>query len=204
MKLVRLASVTVLVLVLAAIVAFSDRRAAGQNVQVQPPPQPTAESPLNNFPSNHRVENLTTGGQVVYGFNFDRADGQDPEIRKLQNEEATLEREAAGVVKEYIKTDNEAQRGKLKTKLSDVLAKEFDLQQKRREIELARLEAHMKKLRDMMNKRSTARRTIVEQRLDQLLREAEGLGWNAPAKTGPYLNFTAPIDMIPNAGLRAR
>jgi hypothetical protein len=203
MKIVRLASVTVLGVALAAIVVFSDRRAAGQSVQVQPPPPPSAENPLNNFPSNHRIEYLTTAVQAPYALGLDRADGQDPEIRKLQNEEAALEREAAGVVKEYIKTDNEAQRGTLKTKLSDVLAKEFDLQQKRRELELARLEAHMKKLRDMMNKRSTARRTIVEQRLDQLLREAEGLGWNAPAKTGgPYL--TSPVDMIPNAALRGR
>jgi hypothetical protein len=201
MKLVRFASVTVLVVILAAIIVFSDHRAAGQSVQVEPPPPPSAESPLNNFNSNHRIEYLTTGGQVAYGFNFDRADGQDPEIRKLQNEEAGLERDAAGVVKEYIKTDNETQRGNLKAKLSAVLAKEFDLQQKRREIELARLEAHMKKLRDMMNKRNTARRTIVEQRLEQLLREAEGLGWNAPAKSGPYL--TSPVDMISN-DLRAR
>ena len=204
MKLVRLASVTVLVGVLAAIVVFSDRRAAGQSVQVQPPPQPGADSPSNNFHSNPRIEYLTTAAQVANGFNFDRADSQDPEIRKLQNEEATLDREAVGVVKEYIKTDNEAQRGNLKAMLSAVLAKEFDLQQKRRELELARLEAHMKKLRDMMNKRSTARRTIVEQRLDQLLREAEGLGWNAPAKSGPYLNLTAPVDIFPNAALRGQ
>ncbi|HWY88937.1 MAG TPA: hypothetical protein VNX28_19645 [Gemmataceae bacterium] len=196
MKLVQFASVTVLVGALAAIVFFSDRRAAGQDFPVAAsPPQPTAETPAGDVFSNHPI---ATGAQPLYTFNFDRGDGQDPEIRKLHNEEATLEREAAGVVKEYIKTDNEAQRGKLKTKLSDVLAKEFDLQQKRREIELARLETHMKKLRDMMNKRNTARRTIVEQRLDQLLREAEGLGWNAPAKTSPYTNLTSPVNMFPN------
>ena len=137
-------------------------------------------------------------------YSLDRADAPDPEIRKLQNEEATLEREAAGVVKEYIKTENEAQRGNLKAKLSAVLAKEFDLQQKRREIELARLETHMKKLRDMMNKRNTARRTIVEQRLDQLLREAEGLGWNAPAKGAPYPDSAGNMSPFGNNVLRIR
>ena len=42
----------------------------------------------------------------------------------------------------------------------------------------------MKKLRDVMKKRSDARATIIDKRLDQLLNEASGLGWSTPRGSG--------------------
>ena len=61
------------------------------------------------------------------------------------------------------------------------MEKEFDLQQKRRDLDLVRVEARLKKVRDLMKKRSEARQSIIDKRLDQLIREAEGLGWTPPA-----------------------
>ncbi|HEV3024616.1 MAG TPA: hypothetical protein VGX76_19205, partial [Pirellulales bacterium] len=46
------------------------------------------------------------------------------------------------------------------------------------------IEARVKKLREVINKRNEAKRSIIDKRLDQLIREADGLGWNAPA-AGP-------------------
>ncbi len=42
------------------------------------------------------------------------------------------------------------------------------------------LEARIKKVRELMQRRSAERQTIVEKRADQLLREADGLGWAPP------------------------
>jgi hypothetical protein len=112
----------------------------------------------------------------------------DGEAHKLMESEATSEREARRLVDEYAHTDNESQRAKIKSKLSEVLDRQFDLQQKRREMEVAQIEAQLKKLRELMRKRSEARQTIVEKRLDQLLREAEGLGWTSPSGGGGFGN----------------
>jgi len=43
-------------------------------------------------------------------------------------------------------------------------------------------------VRELMRKRTDAKQTIVEKHLDQLIREAEGLGWTAPPGTFPRSN----------------
>jgi hypothetical protein len=104
----------------------------------------------------------------------------DPELTNVLDDEGRVEQEAAALTQEYSRTEDEGQRAKIKAKLSSALEKQFDLQQKRRELEVARVETQLKKLRELMRKRSEARKTIVEKRLDQLLQEADGLGWTAP------------------------
>jgi hypothetical protein len=108
------------------------------------------------------------------------------QMTKFRSEEIQLERTVASLVREYAQAKEEGQREKVKANLSAALEKQFDLQQKRRSEEVARIEAELKKLRELMRKRTDARQTIVEKRLDQLLREAEGLGWTPPAPTGSY------------------
>jgi hypothetical protein len=66
---------------------------------------------------------------------------------------------------------------KIKVKLTETLDKQFDLRQKRHEAEIAALEAQVKKLKEMVQKRQENRKDIIGKRLDQLLREAEGLSW---------------------------
>ena len=104
----------------------------------------------------------------------------DPELGKLMAEEGRIEHETAGLIQEYSRSEDESQRSKTKAKLAATLEKQFDLQQKRRDLEVARIEAQLKKLRDIMRKRGESRQTIIDKRLDQLLREADGLGWTTP------------------------
>jgi hypothetical protein len=161
MKLVRFAGIAVVALALSAMVFFPGRPASGQPGTPMLPASP------------------------YYAGNFAyRYPGQDPEMLKIFNEEAKVEREAAGLIRDYARSDKEEERDKIKGKLSDVLGKVFNLQQKRRDLELARLEAQVKKLKDLMKKRTEARQTIIDKRLDQLIREAEGLGWTAPPGPG--------------------
>jgi hypothetical protein len=96
---------------------------------------------------------------------------------KLQAEEVNLARAANDLVRKLgeAKTDNEKE--KVKTKLSEVLEKQFDLRQKRHNQQIEALEAQVKKLKELVGKRQENRKDIVSKRLDQLQREAQGLGW---------------------------
>jgi len=70
----------------------------------------------------------------------------------------------------------EADRSQIKTQLNGILEKQFDLRQKRHQDEIAGLEAKVKKLKGLVEKRQENRREIVSKRLDQILSNAEGLG----------------------------
>ncbi|HLJ96683.1 MAG TPA: hypothetical protein VKU02_26155 [Gemmataceae bacterium] len=137
-------------------------------------------------------QNVPWGGYYpAYGYGAGNA--PDPELGKLVGEESRIEHETATLVDEYSRTEDESQRGKIKAKLAANLEKEFELQQKRRDLEVARIEAQLKKLREIMRKRGEARQTIIDKRLDQLLREADGLGWTPPHGTPtPRSPFFAP------------
>jgi hypothetical protein len=90
--------------------------------------------------------------------------------------ELELARQSQALVKQMGKATGD-EKDKLKTKLTETLEKQFDMRQKRHEKELAALEAQVKKLKDMVQKRQDNRRDIISRRIDQLLRDAEGLGW---------------------------
>ena len=72
---------------------------------------------------------------------------------------------------------SDSDKDKLKAKLSDLLEKQFDQRQKRHESEIEALEAQVKKLKDLVQKRQENRRDIISKRLDQILRDSQGLGW---------------------------
>ena len=61
--------------------------------------------------------------------------------------------------------------------LKEVLETQFAARQQRHEKELADLESKVKKLKDLVAKRQENRREIVANRLDQIMRDAQGLGW---------------------------
>jgi hypothetical protein len=92
-------------------------------------------------------------------------------------EESSLAHEANQLARQLGEAKSEADRDKLRTRLGEVLEKQFDQRQKRHEAEIKALEAQVKKLRDLVEKRQENRREIIARRLDQILRESQGLGW---------------------------
>jgi hypothetical protein len=120
---------------------------------------------------------------------FGQSQPRDPEMAKVVGDEVSANREVQGLMRDYKRTENADERDKIKTKLTAALAKQFDAQQKRRDLELARVEAQLKKLRELMKKRGEERKTIIDRRVDQLVRDAEGLGWAPPP--GPTDNLPA-------------
>jgi len=124
-------------------------------------------------------------GKDAYGPRgaYDKGEKQpslDMEMDKLVTQEAVAEREVASLMESYAHTEGDTERSQIKSKVAAALEKAFDLQQKRRELELSRVEARVKKIRELMQRRSDARQSIIDKRLDQLLREADGLGWTPP------------------------
>jgi hypothetical protein len=91
-------------------------------------------------------------------------------------EEMQLAHQCDSLVKQLAKATGE-EKEKVKTKLTEAIDKQFDLRQKRHEAEITALENQLKKLKDMVQKRQENRRDIVSKRLDQLVRDSEGLGW---------------------------
>ena len=69
-------------------------------------------------------------------------------------------------------------------KLDALLTDQFDAAQRDRETDLAALEAKVKRLRELHDKRAAAKAEIVARRAETLLREADGLGWGEPGNDG--------------------
>jgi hypothetical protein len=177
MKLSRIAGLTVLALILTGMAFFSGLPVSGQAV---------------SGPNDGVIFQPWQNAQPLYSLGTGPG-GQNPEVAKLLNEEGKFDREAHSLAQEYARSSNETDRAKTKAKLTDVLGKEFDMQQKRRNLELESLEAQVKKLRELMKKRNDARTVIVDKRLDQLVSQAEGLGWTTTPGGGNRGNFSQPL-----------
>ena len=88
-----------------------------------------------------------------------------------------IDAEAIRLTRQLTDAKTDADKDKLKEKLKDLLVKQFDERQKRHEKELEALEAQVKKLKEMVNKRQDNKREIIDERIKQLQRDAQGLGW---------------------------
>ncbi len=102
----------------------------------------------------------------------------DPRGHKLNQEEHELAQQAAELTRQLGEAENTGDRDKLKTQLGELLGKQFDVQRQRREQEIAQIEERVGKLREQLKKRSDARQTIIDRRLEQIVSDADGLGWN--------------------------
>jgi hypothetical protein len=99
------------------------------------------------------------------------------EVAALKNQDAAIGVDIGSVLAEYKNTETEADRQKLRQRLTELLSEQFTLRQQRRENEIQQIESRVKKLRELLQKRTDAQQKIVERRLNELLSDAEGLGW---------------------------
>ena len=88
-----------------------------------------------------------------------------------------LANDADGLIRELAKSSSEGRINEIKKRLDDILAKQFDAREKRHELEIEALEAKVKKLKDLVNKRQESREEIITRRLEQIVRDSQGLGW---------------------------
>jgi hypothetical protein len=105
--------------------------------------------------------------QVVPYFGGNRNEWQ------VHQEEAAI----APLVKQLKDAKSDSEIDKIKGQLDDALEKSFAMRQKRHTEEIEDLEAKVKKLKELVAKRQEKRHEIIANRRDQILRDAQGLGW---------------------------
>src|SRR5579871_6273710 len=93
--------------------------------------------------------------------------------------------QAAQLAQQYAKATKEDEKKEIRKKLTDLLSQQFDQRLQQQQKEVNDLEKQIASLKEVLKKRTAAKATIVERRIDQLVQEAEGLGWNNPSSPHP-------------------
>jgi hypothetical protein len=104
----------------------------------------------------------------------------------------TLEQKADALLTKW-KQARESDREGIQKELRGVLTEDFKARLGKHQKEIEQLEAQLKQLRDKLNLRTSKQDEIVDFRLQQLLREAQGLGWGTDNRA------TAPFTMAPTS-----
>jgi hypothetical protein len=81
------------------------------------------------------------------------------------------------LARQLAKAKGEGEKESITAKLRETLEKQFDQRQKKHQAEAEALEAQVKKLKELISTRNENRKEIISRRLDQVVREAQGLGW---------------------------
>ena len=127
------------------------------------PPQPPGAPVVPAPPANPAARNM---------FYTTR-----PHIFSYSVEENNLSHQAEQYAQQLAAAKSDSDRDKIKSQLAELLEKQFDQRQKRHEDEIKQLEAQIKKLKDLVEKRQENRREIISARLNQIVKESQGLGW---------------------------
>jgi len=132
----------------------------------------------------------------------------DPAIQAEQEGLAEQENETRRLLADYRQSEDEKERGWTTGELTKAIAKHFDIRQEARERELKQLEAQVRRLRELHDRRTKEKEQIVQDRVRQLLRDADGLGWgaddDAPSavrvlneRLDPALDLTPAVERAP-------
>lgn len=99
---------------------------------------------------------------------------RDPEMFKMMKSDHDLNQEAIKLSQQFRRSP-EDQRENLKTQLSEVVNKHFDVRQKRRALELKRVKKELDRLQSAIDRRNDARDEIVGRRVAELTGERNDL-----------------------------
>jgi hypothetical protein len=80
---------------------------------------------------------------------------------------------------EYRSTTDADERAKLSEELQRVITEHFEIRQKRRAQELEELQMQIRRLQELHDRREQEKNQIISDRVRQILRDAEGLGWGS-------------------------
>ena len=107
--------------------------------------------------------------------NWDQMEKSDPELFKLLKQDAELDRTTRQLTMQYRQTVDADSKAEIGAQLAEIVAKHFDVRQKRRALELERLEKELNRMKELFEKRNDSRDKIIEQRLKELKGEEESL-----------------------------
>lgn len=115
---------------------------------------------VNSLPNNYKYE-----------ADRDFAQNQDPEMIKLIQGDHDIGQRARQLAQQIREGKPGSEGVDRKAELSKLVNEHFDVRQKRRELELKRLEEKLARLREVIKRRSDSRELIVGKRLSELLGE---------------------------------
>jgi len=115
----------------------------------------------------------------------------------LPQQDYNMGQQAMEILAKYQGTEDSAQREKLRGDLQKIVSEQFDLRQQVRQKELEQLEAQVRRLRAIHGRRQEEKEAIVKDRVQQLLRDAEGLGWGADNSSSDDMQHW-PLLFTPN------
>ncbi len=101
---------------------------------------------------------------------------EDPEMAALNRAEFDLDQQTQELADKLRNAKGE-DREKIKTEISVVVTKHFDIRQQRRELQIKRMEDELKKLREAMTKRNESKEQIIKKRLAELVGNEDDLGF---------------------------
>ena len=81
------------------------------------------------------------------------------------------------LARQLAQAKGEGERESIRARLTLELEKQFDQRQKKHQADSEALEAQIKKLKDLIRTRNENRRDIISRRLEQIVHDAQGLGW---------------------------
>ena len=108
---------------------------------------------------------------------YDPNQPADDERSSLSAVESLLAHRVDELKRKFEGAKTDSQRNEIYKELAENLGKQFDVRQKRHGLEIEALETRVRKLKELVRRRQESREDIVSRRLDQILKELEGLGW---------------------------
>jgi hypothetical protein len=169
-------------------------KATAQQPSVATPAPPTrVQFRVVQLPDGTYVQKpeLASDGEAAYSS---RGAYPNPETAKLMQEEMAAAQETQKLAAGYRAAESDGDKEKFKTALRETLTAIFDLQQKRRAHEIEQIQTRLKKLEETMSKRDSAKKEIVDRRLEVLTGGIDELGWEDTLRTGPN---AATIQRVP-------
>jgi hypothetical protein len=148
----------------------------------RPPGPPPGEDSMRPGPPGRPGRGLAPGGPHPPGpprwpfWDWESLEKNDPEMYKLLKEEAELDRRTFELVAQYRRAPG-PQRDEIKKELEKLVNQHFDVRQKRRHLEIKRLEEGLQRLRDAIEQRNKARKEVVGKRVVELLGQQDDIGF---------------------------
>jgi hypothetical protein len=117
---------------------------------------------------------MMPGGPGMFGGGYGAMPPDDPEMRELIGQDDALNEQAHAIAAKLHESTGD-DRATLRKHLTEVVNQQFDVRQKRRELQLKRMEEELKRLRDTIAKRNDSRSSIVENHIREMIGEPRDL-----------------------------
>lgn len=171
-------------IVLSALALLAMRPVAGQSARTtgvrKPAGVDVSISSVDLYSEGFAVQaapesNATTVSRIVGSLQLQHPENEAQ--RELSQQDRHLETETRAILGRYKATEDSNERAELEQKLSETVAKHFDVRHQQRELEMEEVKKRLERLQRQLDDRNAARDDIIQNRLEQLLRDARGLGW---------------------------